>query len=261
MKRITITLAVAAIFVISARGQSFLNLDFESAQNMPGNPGNGQLVSVSNALPYWAAYSAANALVDIYYVSNVLGRAVNPELEGGSLALSGNFSLALFGDSSISQIGLVSATAESLQFEAQGQGPGGSLEGSGFAVTLGGQYLPLSALSTGPDYTVYGASIPAGMDGQVEDLVFGCQGVGSGQVVLDDIVFSPESVPEPGLLALTGLGSILLAIPRLRKFIRRQCSMARISRERRESDLRTFALEISSVDNRKNPCLVLLIRG
>lgn len=214
------TMAASAMFIISACGQGFLNLNFELAHNLPGNPPipDGVDVPATNALPDWTAYDGLLALSQINYVSNYFSApGTSVELEGGSLALGGNFSVGLYLNSSISQTGLVPDTAASLQFEAQGPGPGGSLASSDLAITLGGQYLPLSTLSTGPDYTVYGANIPAAMDGQVEALVFGCQGVGSGQVVLDNIVFSPESVPEPGELALTGLGAILFAIPRLRK--------------------------------------------
>jgi hypothetical protein len=146
----------------------------------------------------------------------ISGSVTSVELECGSLALSGGYSVGLFADGSISQTGLVSATAESLQFELQGPGPGGSLLGSGFGVTLGGQFLPLSALSTGPDYSVYGANIPAAMDGQMEALAFGCQ-FGSGGVVLDNIVFSPMSIPEPCTLALAGLGGLSLLLFRRSK--------------------------------------------
>jgi hypothetical protein len=214
MKRITMTLAFASLFIISAQGQSFQNLNFESAQNLPGNPGNGEAVPVANALLGWTAYDGSLALSEVYYVSNILGYQSNPELEGGSLALSGNFSVGLYNNSSISQTGMIPANAESLQFEAQGSG---SLEADGFGVTLGGQFFQVSALSTGPDYTVYGGNIPADMDGQEEALTFLCEGVGSGGVVLDNIEFSTSAVPEPGEFALIGLGAILLGLCRPRQ--------------------------------------------
>jgi hypothetical protein len=224
IKRITMTLAFTAIFIISARGQGFQNLNFESAQNLPGNPGNGEAVPISNALLGWTAYDGSLVLSEVFFVSNsILGSATSVELEGGSLALSGNFSVGLFGDSSISQTGMIPDTAESLQFEAEGPGAGGSLGGSGFGVSLGGQYVPLSVLSTGPDYIVYGGNIPADMDGQTEALAFGCDG--SGGIVLDNIEFSTSPIPEPGEFALIGLGAILFAILRLRKSIP-QCSAA-----------------------------------
>jgi hypothetical protein len=219
MKRITMTLAVAAIFIISARGQGFLNLNFESAQNLPGNPPeDGVSVAVTNALPDWTAYFDSAALADIYYVSNYFpgGSSSSVELEGGSLAISGDFSVELFSDGSISQTGLVPDNAESLQFEVHGPGPGGSI-GPGFSVTLGGQSLSYSAVSAGPDYIVYGASIPANLDGQTEALSFLCVGPGSGLDVLDNIQFSTLPIPEPGELALAVTGAVLFGFARSKK--------------------------------------------
>jgi hypothetical protein len=216
MKRITMTLAVVAIFIISAHGQGFQNLDFESAQNLPGNPGNGELVPATSALADWIAYNGDNVLANVYYTSNVIyGTAAAVGLEGGSLALSGDFSVELFLNGSISQTGLVPDSAESLQFEAEG--PDGFLGASGFSVTLGGQSLSFSALSEGPDYTVYGANIPAAMDGQTEALTFFCEGPGSGNVLLDNIEFSTMSIPEPSEYALLGIGAMLFGLRRFRK--------------------------------------------
>jgi len=211
------TLAVAALCIISARGQGFLNLNFESAYNLPPNPGHGAAASVTNGLPDWIAYDASYALPEISYVSNNLATTTAVALEDGSLALSGDFSVGLYLNGSISQTGLVPGSAKSLQFEAQGPGDGGSLGASSFEVILGGQPLSLSALSTGPDYTVYAANIPASMIGQIEPLIFGCEGVGSGGVVLDNISFSPTAAPEPSVYALLGLGAMLFGLCHLRK--------------------------------------------
>jgi hypothetical protein len=213
VKRSTVFTAIIAGFTIAGHGQGFQNLNFESAQNLPGNPGNGESVSVANALPDWTAYSGpaipGNALSDILYVSNILSRQSPVELEGGTLALSGNYSAELFMNSAIGQTGMVPNNAESLDFEAEGRGAGGSLGASGLSVTLGADTLSLSAISEGADYTVYGANIPSNLDGLSEPLLFSCQGVGSGQVQLDNIEFLPTSVPEPAECALIGLGGIL----------------------------------------------------
>ncbi|HTR43357.1 MAG TPA: PEP-CTERM sorting domain-containing protein [Pseudomonadales bacterium] len=219
MKRTTVALAFVALFIISGHGQGFLNLNFESAQNLPGNPGNGMLIPVTNALPDWTALESNLAFTDIYYVSNVLGHAgPGPELEGGSLALGdSHLSVGFYDGSSISQTGLVPDTAKSLQFEAQGPDAGNSIEGTDFSVTLGGQTLSLLELSAAPDYNVYGANIPAGMAGQMETLVLGCQGFGSGNVVLDNIEFSPTAAPEPGTLVLLAAGGFLFARGRWKK--------------------------------------------
>ena len=57
------------------------------------------------------------------------------------------------------------------------------------------------------------------MDGQTEALTFGCQGVDSGGVVLDNIEFSPMSVPEPVEWAMIGLGANLYGLHGGRKTI------------------------------------------
>jgi hypothetical protein len=215
--------AFVAIFIISARGQGFVNLDFESAYDLPWNPGNGMLVPITNALPGWAAFDDTAPLSQVFYVSNyVLGSAEPVALDSGSLALSGGFSVELFGEGSISQTGLVPNNSLSLEFEAQGEGPNGSLVSSGFSVSLGGQTLSYSSISQGLGYTLYGANIPSALDSQVEPLVFECQGPGSGEVVLDNIEFSPSSVPEPAECALIGLGLLLFGLRRRNfKFVHR----------------------------------------
>ena len=202
------TLVIAAVFSISAQGQGFLNLNFESAYNLPENPPfpNGELVSATNGLPDWTAYAGDNALAEINYVSNdISGSQTSVELEGGALALSGDFSVGLYDGGNIRQMGLVPAGAESLKFEANAV--------LNFSVILGGQTLSYSALSEGPNYTVYGANILAGMDGQMEMLTFFNAGPGEG-TVLDNIEFS---TPEPAEWAIIGVGALLLGFWRRRK--------------------------------------------
>jgi len=210
MKTVMI-LAVTSIFIVSAHGQGFENLNFESAQNLPANPGlSGTYVSVASALPGWTIFAANTVLSSIYYVSNSFPESVaQVELEGGPPALGGNLSVGLFSiGASISQTGLIPANAESLLFEASFPL---SLE-----VTLGGQNLPYSALSGGPNYTVYQANIPPSMDGQMETLTFGLDGPGGGTLI-DDIEFSPQAVPEPSECALIGFGALLFGLCSLRK--------------------------------------------
>lgn len=203
MKIVIIILAAASIMVVSARGQGFENLNFESAQNLPANPDGRVLVSVANALPDWAAFAGPNTLSSIYYVTDNNGSSSLVQLEGGSAALSGNnLSVGLYVGGLISQTGLVPGNAESLQFEASSY--------VNLEVTLGGEILSYTALSQGPDYFVYGANIPANMDGQMETLTFGN---GISQTLLDDIEFSPTSVvPEPSECALLGFGAMLFGL-------------------------------------------------
>jgi hypothetical protein len=210
MKRTVLSFVFAVICAVAAKGQGFLNLDFESAYDLPGNPPfpDGVFVSATSALPGWIPYNGSVALSEINYVSNFFGGASTPvELEGGSLALSGNFGVGLYLGASIDQTGIVPGNAESLQFEAA------SL--LGLDVTLGGQNLSYLVLSQGSGYTVYGAKIPADLDGQTEALTFSILAVG-GSALLDNIEFSPMSVPEPTEFTFIGLGAILFGLVRCR---------------------------------------------
>jgi hypothetical protein len=205
MKRIAMVVVIAAICAISARGQSFQNLDFESAYGLPGNPGSGVMVPVANAFPDWAAYASppSNSLSSITYADNFDGSYSLVTLVGGSLALSGQYSVRFFVAGWVSQTGLVPDNAESLQFEAYIQG-----DPSQFSVSLGGRGLSFSAISAGPNYsTVYEAAIPADMDGQMETLAFG---VDDEDATLDNIEFLP--VPEPSEYALLVTGAIVLGL-------------------------------------------------
>lgn len=213
MKTIILILALATL-IIPARGQGFINLNFESAKNLPTNAGPAVLVAVTNALPGWTASSGPNSLSYVSYITNYLDRGGILELDGGSAALSGNYSV-FFGDASISQTGLVPGGTASLQFWAYGRGPGGSLPpDTGFTVSLGGQTLSFSVLSQSSGYWIYGANVPAGLAGQTEALTFLIGGAGSGDVLLDNIAFSPLSIPEPSGFALLGLGALLLRLVR-----------------------------------------------
>jgi hypothetical protein len=220
MKRTVLSFIFAVICAVAAKGQGFLNLDFESAYNLPGNPPvpDGTDVGATSALPDWTAYDGDVVLSEINYVSNYFyGEATSIELEGGILALGGIFSTELFIDSSISQTGMVPVDAESLIFDAEGpDGLNHTVFHSGFSITLGGQTLAYTLLSQATGYSVYGANIPAGLDGQVEGLTLACQGAGSGLVTLDNIEFSPMSVPEPSEFTFIGLGAVLFGLVRYR---------------------------------------------
>jgi hypothetical protein len=208
MRRTVLAVVVAASLIISARGQGFSNLDFESAYNLTNA---NTYVPVANAFPGWTVYSGAVALSQVYYVSNNFAGPFTPvELEGGSLALNGVFSAALFDGGLISQTGLVPASAQSLEFEASS-----SVD---LAVTLGGHSLPYSVVSNGGGYSVYGANIPVALDGQLETLSFGIQF--SGQTLIDNIEFSPTSVPEPAERGLIGIGAVLVGLRSRRKIAR-----------------------------------------
>ncbi|MCX6929773.1 MAG: PEP-CTERM sorting domain-containing protein [Verrucomicrobia bacterium] len=76
-------------------------------------------------------------------------------------------------------------------------------------VSLGGVDLPYSPISAGANYTLYGADISA-FAGQLEQLMFTALPGGNNYWTLDDIQFSTQLVPEPGVFGLAALGALFL---------------------------------------------------
>ena len=158
--KVIASLSVATAMSISTFGQGFVNLNFESAQNIPSVSNIGEYpVSVANALPGWRIVPN-----NIY---NLIMYTLDPQyqwdnsvvLVGGNLALSGNYSVHFSDESQINQTAMVPGNAASLQFEA--------FNGSGtprldnFYLMLGGQSLSYELLHTGTVFNVYGANIPS----------------------------------------------------------------------------------------------------
>jgi hypothetical protein len=211
-----ISLLVGGLFPFIACAQgAFENLDFESADVTDSTPVQGiGYVPISAALPGWTAYLGNNETTQILYNNFTLG-AVSVDLEGtqflsGGYVIDGNYSVVLqFGgppatgaDASIAQIGTVPINAESLLFKAWGT--------PNFSVSFAGTSLSPVVVSTGQGefgqtYNEYGVNIAsyAGVTGQLE---FSAD---QGNLVLDDIAFSPTAVPEPGIVALTAIGGLL----------------------------------------------------
>lgn len=206
--------------------QDFVNLDFESAVIVPdpSGPIDVYAVNASDALPGWTVTGGLLPRTgDIVYNDRLSEPSVaifgaNGYNSGVYPVLAGEFSVDLesgevpTAEVSISQTGFVPANTASIQFMARGVSP--LLGGSRLLVSLGGQSISFSALSTGPNYTVYGGNIPFGLAGQSEQLTFAAPGGpdylgGSNEGwELDDIQFSATAVPEPissGVFALAGL--------------------------------------------------------
>ncbi len=223
---------------VSAQAQgTFQNLNFESANVPPSGPElYGTFVPIASALPDWTAYLGGNQLTQVGYNSPTIGTATislfgptwnssDPALPGIGI-IDGNYSVVLQSggvpngqggeNASIEQNGTVPSAAESLEFKAIAVGP--------FSVSFAGIALDPIALSTGPGpggvpYTLYGASISA-WAGQTGELEFTADlDPNEPYLVLDDIAFSTQVVPEPSPLALTGIGALVFAL--YRRFARR----------------------------------------
>ena len=210
-------IGILIIFVgLSGNGQSqgFVNLNFESARIIP-DP-NGEFypysIAITNALPGWSG--SADFQGDITYNAPALGSCAVVLWATNGLQISGNYSVLLQGgvgpSAYISQTARVPLGTESLLFEAQ-QLTGWALL-SALVVSLGGQEIQYSAISTGPNYTLYGGNVPFGLAGQEDQLTFTCLGGAAGLAnnwTIDNIQFSSSSIPEPSVLGLTTLGSLL----------------------------------------------------
>ncbi len=205
----------------TASGQNFTDLDFESATIVPvAGTGIPNLVYASSAVPGWTIQSVYGPNYMFYDALSLGAPSVSlcgPTNNPGyfsPLALDGHYSIDLYGGvpgsgdtsgGSISQTGLVPASARSLEFLAAGTFANGPLH-----LSLGGQNIPFYALYTGPGYTCYGADVSA-FAGHVEELAFTPpfnSGVNN-YWELDDIGFSTAIIPEPGISSLFLLGGFL----------------------------------------------------
>jgi hypothetical protein len=208
---------VSLALLRDASGQDFVNLDFEAA-NLSAYGAGPALVPATNAIPGWTAYVGGNPQSNIFYNAISLGSTSISILgtNGVPSSLDGAFSIDLYGGvtataASISQTGLVPANAVSIFFKAQYSGPPGGL----LVVSIGGQNIPFFVIASGQNYTLYGGDVSA-FAGQSEQLMFSAPEGNNNYWEIDDIVFSPSTVPEPIALGLFALGGLLLG---LRRFI------------------------------------------
>jgi|SRR5579859_5885099 len=221
MKRRSIVwlVVISLALLRNASGQGFINLDFEGATIVP-DPSSSYYpyaVYASYAIPGWTP-SGYLGPSDVLYNGISLG-APNVSLVNATnpypSALDGQYGVFLqgsaSGSASISQSAVVPTSTESLLFRAQA-GPGAA-SGS-LLVSLGGQPISYSTIALGPDYTLYGGNIPSNLAGQYEQLVFSALTGGGNNWNIDDIQFSPSSVPEPSVLPLLAWGGLLFGLRR-----------------------------------------------
>ncbi len=216
MKLRTTAFIVAVSCSAAAQG-TFQNLNFEQANPVivVGSPYYPYEVTAASALPDWTVTEGGIQQTQITENDPSLGSPwivlISTADTLGFAPIDGNYSVLLQGSGfssvpAISQTGLIPDSTQSLLFEAQSAGFGS------LALQVGTQTVPFTAVGTGPNYTLYGANISA-WAGQTEQLTFSALQSASGlnNWVIDDISFSPNAVPEPGVGVLAVIGGLLIA--------------------------------------------------
>jgi hypothetical protein len=199
---------------LEAQG-TFLNLDFESA-NVSGYPPGSSGVPISAALPGWSGFYGSAQTSQVAYDGISIGGAVISVVDSNVPfsyfnPIQGEFSAYLFGggeqpllSSTISQTGVVPTGTQSLLMDAR-------VSGASFVVMLGGQTINMIALQSFQRYTLYGGDISS-FSGEAAALSFTippASGVQPSMFELDNIVFSDQPIPEPGVFGLSVLAALL----------------------------------------------------
>jgi hypothetical protein len=210
---IALTLVVLTAQV-EAQG-TFQNLNFESA-NVSGYSPDTE-IPIGDALPGWSGYYGSSQTSQAGYDVISIGAAVISVIDNNAPAfqpLQGNYSAFLFGaegvSASISQTGIIPPGTESILMDAWSYN-------ASPVVAINGQAINVIPLQTFANYTLYGGTVPSSDVGQSVTLSFTDPAPavgGPSEFELDNISFSPNAVPEPSPLALTGLGALLLALYR-----------------------------------------------
>ena len=207
----------------SGFAQGFVNLDFEDA-TVTATPVNGYGGSVdpASAFPGWTVGGSGTYVL---YNNLTLGSPAvilmgpNSPNGAGFTPLDGSYSAYIYylngsgyQQPTLSQTGLVPADAQSISFLVGSRG-------SDAAVAMNGINIPLVPVSGGR----LAGNISA-FAGTVATLTFSAalNRTGDNGMYFDDIQFSPSSVPEPSVFALSALGTLFLGLHRWRNsFIRR----------------------------------------
>jgi len=221
------TLLFSAYFVQAQA--AFVNLGFESANLTPIPQGQfGTFVPISQALPGWIGFLGTNPVTSVLQNNAAIGSAnisiLGPNWTTAQI-IEGQYTVLLqpgaFGaldvDASLVQTGVIPIGSQSFRFKAASANYLGVID---FTVSFSGEHLRPIPLSSGPNYTLYGADISA-FSGETGELKFTALSYTThpNNILLDSIVFSPVPVPEPVPLALLGLA---LGLPLLWRRFRRQ---------------------------------------
>jgi hypothetical protein len=197
-----------------ATGQgTFQNLDFERATIAPTPVGGGTYpADPAQCFPGWTVGGSGQYLAVMYNDLSLGAPAIclmGPTFPNsvGYTPLQGSYSVLLYYDNpsivpppTLSQTGLVPATARSINFLVGNGETGG-------AVSMNGVNIPLVPIPGGR----LAGDISAFAD-SVAQLTFSISPsrVGDNGMYFDDIQFSTSVVPEPNILTLSALGALLV---------------------------------------------------
>ena len=202
--------------------EGFFNFSFEHAEGIPTEPGlyGWDWLSPPNAFPFcrllkndqpWDGYVGHNQWFD--YVPNFIlfGPSVPEVIDTRySAGLAAGFDLLGNAYSaSLAQIGDVPAGSQSVQVKI-------AIGSSDFRLFLGGSEISMSPILTTETYTFFGGDISQ-FAGLKEELRITVEG-GHSRIILDDVGFSIEPIPEPGTGVLVIVGLIAAQRMRSNKF-------------------------------------------
>ena len=219
MRRITLLFVLLHLsFATPFWAQTFQNLDFELANvsNLP--PNQFEIISTTNGLPGWTAYIGANQQTQVSHNGITLGAAnvgvFGPDYALGLHAIEGIYSAILQDGgtpdqgaqpASIAQTGEIPAWANSLRFEGT-LSFGSATFKDNVAVSINGQNIPVVQIGG----NVYGCDVSA-FTNSVNELSFSMvTNYGNALILLDNISFSPQSIPEPTVLDLSAMGMVMV---------------------------------------------------
>ncbi len=231
-RKATIRIVVGGLFTSllaspSAHAQNtFENLNFESGtvENPITDPYSGfNHQPIALGLPGWRASIGGVPVTEVLQNNYTIGTA-SIDLFGpgwvsiGPGIIDGNYTVFLQafnqdqGNVSLWQNGMIPSNAESLQFRAWAWNHASLNEA--LTVSFAGNSLSPVPLGSGQSpsgqpYTVYGADITpyAGESGQLEFTAI-C-GASPSWMELDDIIFSPNAVPEPNIVSMIAFGGLI----------------------------------------------------
>ncbi len=219
MKR-ALLIVMTAGCVLAAAGQGYVNFNFEDAGTNTIDP-SAMFLSWNVGAPGWQHAGVSSPFIGhntvntsgtaSYFLVDSSCSSLTPIMGGYSFALiNGHLSPgdpnSAFVNTWIAQIGNIPAGAESFDLDATG-GP--------FSVTINNINVPMLSLGgnvfAGDVSAFAGQSLPLRIQNDSTQA--------GGILLLDNLLFSPSPVPEPGSLALlgSGLGVLIAAALRNRR--------------------------------------------